>query len=651
MQTRSVISSAVALATLFSSSPAGAQITMPFASYNGGSGDEIGEGLAVDAAGHVYVCGATPGLPTSGACPGTALGAQDVFVRGIDPTLMGSLSLKWSTVFGGSGLDNAVAAAVSGTGQLAIVGVTFSIDFPIVLGMNQGNGAACTFVALLDPATGCLTYSTVVASGGAPYGVAFDAQGRIWVAGATMGFPGAQVLGSRGQLDAFVMCIDPSIAGPSSVVMSLQIGGDELDAAYDIAVQGQLVSIAGITMTSTTGAYPTTPGAIQSVGAGGTDGFLTVFSMQSASLTLDYSTFIGGVQNDSISAIAPRGASELAFVGYTTSMLFGQSTPPLGSDIMLGCTDPSVAGTAGLRFGKVFGGSANDIGTDITVTPSGDLVCYGYTNSTDYPVTSNALQSTLLGPSDQVVSTFIPLGPHAIVLGSSTYFGGSGADNNNSDKQSVAWASSGVLWTTGTTTSTDLASVGAPNGFDLTSNGLKDAFVVGLSGDLLPPVTQEICFGDGTGTACACGNSSNAGSNEGCLHAQSIFAGGGGKLRASGTARVSTDSLCMQASQLPPGTTALLFQGTQMHQAGLGAQFGDGLLCVSGSTLRIEVKSAPGGVISFGACAGSSIAQVGLASASGGLRGYQVWFRDSDQSFCTPSTFNLTNAVMVQWRL
>jgi hypothetical protein len=33
---------------------------------------------------------------------------------------------------------------------------------------------------------------------------------------------------------------------------------------------------------------------------------------------------------------------------------------------------------------------------------------------------------------------------------------------------------------------------------------------------------------------------------------------------------------------------------------------------------------------------------------NGGLRTYQVWYRNA-ANFCTSSTFNLTNGVAIQW--
>jgi hypothetical protein len=39
----------------------------------------------------------------------------------------------------------------------------------------------------------------------------------------------------------------------------------------------------------------------------------------------------------------------------------------------------------------------------------------------------------------------------------------------------------------------------------------------------------------------------------------------------------------------------------------------------------------------------------GAIPPSGGARVYQVWYRNSDPVFCTPSFFNMTNAIAATW--
>jgi hypothetical protein len=125
----------------------------------------------------------------------------------------------------------------------------------------------------------------------------------------------------------------------------------------------------------------------------------------------------------------------------------------------------------------------------------------------------------------------------------------------------------------------------------------------------------------------------------------------GGELSASGTASVANDSVVLHATSLPPTTVTLFFQGNNKQNGGNGSQFGDGLLCVNGSVVRLGQKSvAGGGAVDFGAGVGSDplVSVKGLVPATGATRRYQVWYRNAGP-FCTTSTFNLTNGLEIAW--
>ena len=85
-------------------------------------------------------------------------------------------------------------------------------------------------------------------------------------------------------------------------------------------------------------------------------------------------------------------------------------------------------------------------------------------------------------------------------------------------------------------------------------------------------VGSPYCAGDGSATACPCGNASPVGADAGCLHSL----GSGGTLRAHGYARLSADTLVLVGEGMP-NASALYFQGTTQVNGGAGAVFGDGL--------------------------------------------------------------------------
>jgi hypothetical protein len=155
-----------------------------------------------------------------------------------------------------------------------------------------------------------------------------------------------------------------------------------------------------------------------------------------------------------------------------------------------------------------------------------------------------------------------------------------------------------------------------------------------------PPGTP-LCFGDGTGTACPCGNSGAAG--HGC--ANSIDPNGA-LLAASGTPSVSADTLVLSGSGMP-NASALYFQGSSALNGGLGAAFGDGLRCAGGQVIRLGTKTNASGASQYPATGDASISVRGL-DVAGDVRVYQAWYRNA-ATFCTSATYNLSNGVQVTW--
>ena len=80
---------------------------------------------------------------------------------------------------------------------------------------------------------------------------------------------------------------------------------------------------------------------------------------------------------------------------------------------------------------------------------------------------------------------------------------------------------------------------------------------------------------------------------------------------------------------------------------GVGEVDGDGLGCAGGSIVRLGTKNNVGGGSQYPVNSDPSVSVRGLVAAPG-LRTYQIWYRNA-AAFCTATTFNLTNAVVVIW--
>ncbi len=149
-------------------------------------------------------------------------------------------------------------------------------------------------------------------------------------------------------------------------------------------------------------------------------------------------------------------------------------------------------------------------------------------------------------------------------------------------------------------------------------------------------VGTALCFGDGTGTACPCGNFGSTG--EGCANST----GAGALLSSDGSASVGADDVTFTVTQGPSGVPGIVFTGTAQQNGGLGAIFGDGLLCAGGTIQRLDVVFLDG---SGAGTWGPGLQPLGGWSA-GDTRYVQGWYRNTNGSPCA-GNFNTTQALEV----
>ena len=112
---------------------------MVYSALFGGKGDDIGYGVGLDAAGDVFVAGATTSTDfptnnvsnTSGAFRSKNSGGSDVFVTAFSTTPTNITALLYSGYLGGKANDFGYNLAVDPAGNAYIVGQTVSKDFPL----------------------------------------------------------------------------------------------------------------------------------------------------------------------------------------------------------------------------------------------------------------------------------------------------------------------------------------------------------------------------------------------------------------------------------------------------------------------------------------------------------------------------------------
>lgn len=154
------------------------------------------------------------------------------------------------------------------------------------------------------------------------------------------------------------------------------------------------------------------------------------------------------------------------------------------------------------------------------------------------------------------------------------------------------------------------------------------------------PAHTQFCFGDGSVTACPCGNDSPLGSGAGCLNSIGLA----GKLQSSGFASLACETLSLNGSDMFSGT-AIYLQGNAIVAP---VFFGDGLRCAGGNLKRLAVVTNVGGASQIPLGGGPAISVAGGITAPGTFA-YQCYYRDPDVTHCPPNTFNVTSAVSVTW--
>jgi len=477
-----------------------------YSSFLGGSGDDWGYGIAVDASGSAYVTGATRGatdFPTTpGAYNTTQNGFQDAFVAKLDAN--GS-ALLYATFLGGSGEDWGEGISVDASGAAYVIGTTRDdvTDFPTTPGAyntTHNGGFYDAFVAKLDANGSALLYATFLGGSGEDrgQGIAIDTTGA-YVTGYTsdtlMDFPttpGAYDMTQNGFDDAFVAKLDPSGSG---LIYSTFLGGSSSEQSYRIAVDAS--GAAYVTGSTVSADFPATPGAYDTMPNGGTDAFVAKFDASGGSL--QYSTFLGGSSLDVGQGIAVDTTGAAYVTGYTWDDATDFPATPGAYDTTHngGLYDAFVAkldanGSA-LLYATFLGGTRDDIGIGVAVDTSGAAYVTGWTydDVTDFPVTPGAYDTTHNGLYDAFVAK---LDANGSALLYATFLGGRGSDFGNG----IAIDASAVVYLTGWTDDyvTDFPTT--PGAYDTTHNDGIDVFVAKMfSKPLLSPTEEPNYVADG----------------------------------------------------------------------------------------------------------------------------------------------------------
>ena len=334
-------------------------------------------------------------------------------VEGRDPSRTLVIDpLVYCTYLGGAGMDTGRGIAVDGSGHAYITGSTESTDYPITIG-------------------------------------AFDTE-------------------QNGNTDIFVTKISKD---GKDLVYSTFVGGTDSDEARGIAIDGSgNAYVTGFTRSTD---LPTTDGAFQTDLSQHYDAF--VLKLGSAGTSLDHCTYLGGTGSDYAYGIAVDGNGSAYITGRTDSANYpttsGSYSTTYNANRDVFVTKLGHNGTY-LEFSTFVGGSEFDTGLDVALDSVGSAYVVGYTESSDFPTTGGAFDTSFNGATDAFA---FKLNRNGTSLVYSTFIGGTSYDYANA----VAVDSDGCAYVAGETRSFDYPTT--TGAYDTTYNGDLDVFVAKLS--------------------------------------------------------------------------------------------------------------------------------------------------------------------------
>lgn len=293
-----------------------------------------GKAIAVDDDGCAYVTGSIFSdelATTAGALDSTYNGRNDLFIAKLNS--MGS-GLEYCTYLGGSMDEDASGIAVDHQGCAYVTGWTWSCDFPTMPGSfdttpDQSLVNWDAFISKISPSGEALEYSTFLGGMTDDFsdGIAVDKDGHAYVTGQTScaDFPvtieAFDTTYNGGGSWGYDAFVTKLNPTGSDLVFSTFLGSTDDDLGLDIAVdEGGATCIAGWTKSED---FPTTTGAFSQTYQGGFyDGDAFVAKLDARGTDLICSTFLGGTNDDYAIAVALDSIGTTYVIGETNSSDF-----------------------------------------------------------------------------------------------------------------------------------------------------------------------------------------------------------------------------------------------------------------------------------------------------------------------------------------
>jgi hypothetical protein len=504
-----------------------------YSTYLGGSSDENQPAfsMVIDASGDAFIGGQTDStdFPTAGLGVKNTAGIFTGFVSELDPT--GATLLQSTTLGGSTGGDFVAGLAIDPSGNVYATGATFATDFPTagkaLKPTLSSNPNGTSFLAESN-SSGTLFYSSYLGGsngtvGDAGNAVVADSSGNAYVTGVTFSTPGTAdvdfpVTTSASQStdpedgggSGFLTEINTKASsGSASLVYSSYLGGSGANSAtagLGFGDEGGGIALDSnnhvyITGTTTSTDFPVSATNLQPANLDPvSSAFVSEFdTTKSNAASLVYSTYIGGSGN--IKAALGEFANGISVQPGTTVAYFTGTTNSADYPTTSGAVQKTGDSTGGAAYVSLldtsvgnalnystFLGNSGTTGFAIQADTSGKFVVVGGTQSSSFPITVGALQTTIAagGAGDAFITEIDPSVSGGSGLIYSTYFGGSGNATNGPDQAfGVAIGTLPNVYVSGQTNSTDFPTT--TGAFQSALKGNSDSFVTNLN--LLPSLS------------------------------------------------------------------------------------------------------------------------------------------------------------------
>ena len=259
-----------------------------------------------------------------------------------------------------------------------------------------------------------------------------DSAGVAYLTGYTtsVDFPSVgatQTSPSASFLNGFVAKLDPSQYGGDGLIFSSYLNGTDGDTVVNGVAAGKdgRIYLIGTTKASD---FPVTANGYQAVRWGAQDAF--VAKMDPGTGGIDYATYLGGEDLDDGRNILVDNNGLTYFAVSTLSTQFPMAGFSIngnasgGADVVVGVMDLNKQGNDSLKYATYFGGSGNEEVRAMAFDGKGGVFITGYTLSTDFPLTPDAIQRVNYGGGDVFVAEIDPSQSFQRGMLYSTYLGG-----------------------------------------------------------------------------------------------------------------------------------------------------------------------------------------------------------------------------------